>query len=531
MGIGDIFKGGLTGFVSSGGSPWGAAAGALTGLLGGGGGGGSSASALSSAAPTQTPDQAEMSALAKPYLQGWLTSPPKISGRPIRQTGITVGDKFSYRPSSVTGTFGSGAGTPKDAAGNRIPTNIRAVPAQAATPARPSNLSPAVQGAVNQGWVMAQPPTLDTSGMYYARWHDPNDPSKFGLIPMNANDVRNYNYFTQDPQSGLINTNGGSLRQPQGTESATPGATQTDFGFPNPGRQFDVQPGQLTIAAPPTSETTYGREGGFQTGPDRFGGLQVGFGDDYLRDLAARGVDPLREAYGYALDKADADANRMNLVGSGFQQADKFGNQPGSITRTFLDRASDVARDVTLRGAEAAREDQFRKQGLLSGQDQTSEANRQWWAQTLTAQREYDNAIRAGDWERANSLYQFLASRDDQNMRENQLLDMQLQEKNIGLQQGGLENVLQYIYGQAPQASAANRNYWAGIDEANRAETADNAALAQLATLGGTLFGGRKAAQPVVQPTPVSTYLNPGTWNSALNTGLGYFNSVFGGQS
>jgi len=92
--------------------------------------------------------------------------------------------------------------------------------------------------------------------------------------------------------------------------------------------------------------------------------VQEGFGSDYLQQLSAAGMDPLKEAYDLALKKSNADMNRAGLAGSGFEFEAGYGSQPESITSRFLKEAGNVARDVGLRGAEAQREDRFRNASL-----------------------------------------------------------------------------------------------------------------------------------------------------------------------
>lgn len=330
-----------------------------------------------------------------------------------------------------------------------------------------------------------------------------------------------------------------------------------------------------------------------------------GYSADYLKDLAAQGIDPLKEAFGLALDKADADFNRRGLRGGSFLTSEKFGNQPGSVTRDYLTRASEVARDVGLRGAEAAREDRYRNKGLLQtgatmlggeadraisralaqrsgnaqaatmlgqeaqtalarenqnrqyeaqalqglqAQDQNNEALRQWWANMLTGQKQFDIGQDQNLYNQQLALGQWLTNREDQLMRDNQNLSMDLQGQNIGYQQQGINNALAFVQGLQPAAAAANRNYWGGVQQGNLNAQNQAASLAQLGQVFGNLAGGgggggstyqaptnfqqlqnavstiyppaavvSNAAQNWQSPTNWYDYVNPGTYTQFLN--------------
>jgi hypothetical protein len=285
---------------------------------------------------------------------------------------------------------------------------------------------------------------------------------------------------TQAPGSSGMFGAGAAPAQP-----ATPGSGEKKDYIGSPGGAvgpfYQVTPGQITLPEPPV---TRGREGTYQVLPDRAGGLEVGYDENYLKSLAEAGIDPLREAFNYALNSADAAAAAGNLMGSGFLYNEKFGPQPGGVARTFIDRSADVARDVALRGAEARREDQFRKAGMLSSQDVQDEINRQRWAEFLDrqGQTDYQNAL---------GMAKYLADYENQNLAGNQALDLQLQEKNIGLNQDALANAIQFMYGLNPAASAANRNYWAGVNQQNLQDQSQADSLSNLFALGANLYGNR----------------------------------------
>jgi hypothetical protein len=147
--------------------------------------------------------------------------------------------------------------------------------------------------------------------------------------------------------------------------------------------------------------------------------FREGYDDSYLKDLAASQIDPLKEMFGEAIKQATADFNRRGLAGSGFESLDKYGAQDSSIMTRFMKEAGNVARDVALRGAEAAREDQYRNASMQDqaislanqigaglsadqlqrtqaglsatmNQDQMNESNRQFWDQNQLNKNQID---------------------------------------------------------------------------------------------------------------------------------------------
>ena len=61
-----------------------------------------------SKAPTQTPDQAEMSGVVKPYLKDWMTNPPKVTSQDYTPTKITYGGGGQSQRQQAPAAFGSG---------------------------------------------------------------------------------------------------------------------------------------------------------------------------------------------------------------------------------------------------------------------------------------------------------------------------------------------------------------------------------------------------------------------------------------
>ena len=283
---------------------------------------------------------------------------------------------------------------------------------------------------------------------------------------------------------------------------------------------------------PYTNDLEQISEGRIRQNMDR--SLQEGFGADYLKDLAAQGLDPLKEAYNMAMDRATGDFNRMGLRGSGFELLGKYGNSPDSITGKFLQEAGSVARDVGLRGAEAAREDRFRnaalqdqalgmglslsgRQGadqfqrlsgdlgrevternLMSQADQRNEASRQFWAQFGRAgesaaadiamrQDQANEAARQGWWgmlQNAALANRGLAKAGFEGLTGLQAQDRASQqywnEDDLKRQQLANQNILTGVdaLSRLAQQDEANRQWWANTlenqqryDDANRWHT------------------------------------------------------------
>lgn len=117
------------------------------------------------------------------------------------------------------------------------------------------------------------------------------------------------------------------------------------------------------------------------TAPDYAGyearNTKEGYTTDDLKKFYENGMDILQEAYGNSLDKASADFNRLGLRGSGFELADKYGSQPGSITSGFAKNAQQLATDIYTKGLEAEREDRYRNLD-------TNDKNRLDWSNYFT---------------------------------------------------------------------------------------------------------------------------------------------------
>lgn len=177
--------------------------------------------------------------------------------------------------------------------------------------------------------------------------------------------------------------------------------------------------------------------------------LQEGFDDQYLKDLAASQIDPLKEQYEEALRLAGADFNRLGLRGSGFEIGDKYGSQPGSITSRYMQEVGNVARDVALRGAEAEREDRYR-------QAEMNEARRQNWAgfDTNLAQQNFGNQQAMFDAagklvDQDESARQYWSK--DELDRDLATRDYQLKQMEAGM--------------QADQQDEANRQWWSNFQQ------------------------------------------------------------------
>lgn len=479
MGFGDFFSGALKAAAPILGAtnPWlGVGAGLLGGALGGGGGGSEDVAGLASQAPTQTPDQAELSAFAKPYMKGWMQSPPKVTGGPYQNTRVTIGGpKVSYVPSSIK--------------------QFMPVAKPAPAPTQPTAPAPTQGGT---GAIFGSGPKWqwDPIGRAYVPQIDGNGGITIDQIPENANmatQAKNVGSFGGGqqvyPKNQFLMLNpqygGGSVAaaatgaSPTGTGAGNGETTPTDFGFPSPGRQFEITPGTVNIPGVPDPQMTTGMFGSYQgLSPDaQFvrdtakgninRSLPEGYTADYLNNLAAGQMDPLKEAFDLALSRSNSDWNNRGLRASTFPGSEQFGAQPDSVSSRFIKEAGNVARDVNLRGQEAAREDRFRNADLqdrsldfLQGNIQGDEANRQWWSTFGQGQKEFDINQINNNWQQQANLGQYLTGREDSLLNKNTDLDMGLQTQNIGFQQDALKDILSYIYGLQPQANAANQNWW-----------------------------------------------------------------------
>lgn len=301
--------------------------------------------------------------------------------------------------------------------------------------------------------------------------------------------------------------------------------------------------------------------------------LQEGYGTEYLTTLANQGIAPLREAFQDAINAATADYNARGLAGSGFEYGKKYGTGTDSISRRYMDAVSDLEADIATRGAEAAREDRFRNAGLqdtatntalglsqsqsanqlnrnqadlgrelqqrnlmeselglLSNQDQTNEANRQfwtqqmqdtelqnrelqklgvdlgtqsdqmnesnrqWWTNLLSGQQEYDNTQDQQNWLQNLNLNQWLMERDDATAEKNRLQALDLQAQNIDLAQEPIQAIMNFINGQNVAANNMQQNYWNGQNTQAANEAQNQNDIATLAQGLGGLFTKQKQA-------------------------------------
>lgn len=85
---------------------------------------------------------------------------------------------------------------------------------------------------------------------------------------------------------------------------------------------------------------------------------QQGYSSDDLAKMGENDFNYLNKAYNTALQKAQANYNRLGLRGSGFELADEFGNQEDSITSNYLDKVRQLQNDIDVKGLEARREDE-----------------------------------------------------------------------------------------------------------------------------------------------------------------------------
>jgi hypothetical protein len=271
-------------------------------------------------------------------------------------------------------------------------------------------------GELNIPQAPTSQPILGSVGTYQPIFKDPSagyQGREYNALisqimnPVNAPSAAQnpYGAFEQLDYSSEIN----GLRSPIGTPSATQNPYGT-FNNANYGSQID----QLQ-----NYQNDLRQNAADQAGSNLSRELREGYGSDYLKELAASQIDPLKDAYQEAVRQSTADYNRRGLAGSGFESLAKYGAQDDSITSKFLDAAGNVSRDVALRGAEARREDQYRNVSLEDqaiqlansigagmsadqfqrtnaglnaqmNQDQFNESNRQFWDQNWLNRNQID---------------------------------------------------------------------------------------------------------------------------------------------
>ncbi|GEM_PF-5859434 len=222
--------------------------------------------------------------------------------------------------------------------------------------------------------------------------------------------------------------------------------------------------------------------------------FREGYDDSYLKDLAASQIDPLKEMFGEAIRQATADYNRRGLAGSGFESLEKYGSNQDSITAKFMKEAGNVARDVALRGAEAAREDQYRnasmqdqaislanqigagmsadqlqrtRAGLSAtmNQDQMNEANRQYWDQNQLSKNQVDYGREMDSRNLSQAAMSAQMQQDQANEANRQFWNQDWLSKNqidFGreIESKNLAQTAMNAQMNQDQMNEANRQYW-----------------------------------------------------------------------
>ena len=274
-----------------------------------------------------------------------------------------------------------------------------------------------------------------------------------------------------------------------------PGVANTTgkFGTYTPGRNWDSSLSQIGSMINKDPEAGH-----------RPNDLQAGFDASYLQKLAASQIDPLKEAYQEAIRTAGADFNRMGMAGSGFEVGDKFGSQPGSLSTRFLQEAGNVSRDVALRGAEAEREDLFRKHALDedsrqywinfdvnrqqlnrdnlarmvdmgSRLDQQNEANQQWYSNLHENQfQNYQNNLR-DQWRDVTGLSQWDVGRRDANEQFRVSNEMERFKVEQEARQQAMNNMMNLLAQQNQSAWQASLAHNANTPEAQARAQQDQA--------------------------------------------------------
>lgn len=560
----------------------------------------SSSTPSAAAAPTQTPQQAELSQYVMPALKDWMTNPPKVNRPAWNPTNVNTGAAKSgfTQGQWVTSPKPAATGGTASAASQPQPSNQVATQAQSSIPAnvqaRMGDLQKIISSARAGGAL--------------------NEASRF------QTELENLQH-----QYGTFN--GSPSGQPQGNVVMQPG--QQENAQTEQTRTW--QPGTLNIADAPTLAPTMGTLGQFekkdysglidaagQPMTDRTGQInqfmqgltvpqalsyqneleptvqnrltqnmdrtvQEGYDANYLKELAAQGLDPLQEAFDNAMKSATADYNRRGMSASGFEFGQKFGTQPDSITKNYLKSVGDVTRDVALKGAEAARADRFTNAGMrdqalaqlanlsqtqnanqlnrlnmdtsrqlqeknlqqqgigmLTNQDlqnrqiaqqrlgntmsadQSNESNRQWWANMQGDQQRYDQQNQIADWQRGTDMAMKLSDRADQNAMTQIDRDAEDQKTNIGYEQQGLNNITNFINGQQATANNAQQNYWNAAQMQQQAQNQQQAQ--QLQAMQG--LGGLFTKQAPVQTTVPQAALTPNQFQGYQQAGNNFMSGL-----
>jgi len=271
-------------------------------------------------------------------------------------------------------------------------------------------------GALNIPTAPTASPTLGTTGTYQPIFADPNagyqgmDYSNLIsqiMQPIQANSAQQNAYGTYQQQNyqNMINALGQNPNGAYQMKNYNPqiaNLTKNQYGTYQE-QNYKPQISEITGYQNKLSQSAAEKAA---EGLDRQ--FREGYDSSYLKDLAASQIDPLKELYQEAIRQSTADFNRRGLSGSGFESLEKYGSDDNSLTTRFLKEAANVQRDVALRGAEAAREDQYRnaqmqneaiglannlgqslsaeqlnrtQTGLnaLMQQNATNESNRQYW--------------------------------------------------------------------------------------------------------------------------------------------------------
>ncbi|MDD2997524.1 MAG: hypothetical protein PHV05_00605 [Candidatus Riflebacteria bacterium] len=233
---------------------------------------------------------------------------------------------------------------------------------------------------------------------------------------------------------------------PFGTYQAHDYQSQINKLEQNPNGTYQAQDYQPQISTLTDYQNNLSSNAATKAGEGLNKEFREGYDASYLKDLAASQIDPLKELYQEAVKQSTADFNRRGLSGSGFESLEKYGSNEDSITSKFLKEAGNIQRDIALKGAEAAREDQYR--------------NAQAQNEAISLANNLGQTLSAEQLQRAQTGLNALMQQNSTNESNRQYWD-----SNQFNRSGAALNANM----QQDSANEANRQYWSN-DQLNRNE-------------------------------------------------------------
>jgi hypothetical protein len=170
---------------------------------------------------------------------------------------------------------------------------------------------------------------------------------------------------------------------------------------------------------------------------------------------------------------ADNEANRQ------YWDADQLNRNQVDYGRA-MDQKSLLETGTNMLMDQDAANEQNRQYWAKNNQElaQQNEQNRQYWSEFLNTQNMYDQTQQVQDWTRNLDMMKWLTGREDDLINRQQGNYVDQQTTDYGILQDGINNIMSFISGQGPAASAMNANYWTAYN--NQAQqNKDNQALNQ----------------------------------------------------